>query len=100
MNYEHFNWGIIGPGRIAHRFAEALVELDDGCLYAVASRNEERGKNFAKKFFAEKVYTIVNSLKIKISTPSILRLHIIFTLNKPCFVSRQANQCFVKSPSQ
>jgi len=62
MNYESFNWGIIGPGRIAHRFAEALAELNDGCLYAVASRNEERARSFAKKFLAEKVYTSYREL--------------------------------------
>jgi len=46
---EHFRWGLIGPGRIAENFAQALTVIEDAELYAVASRNEQRASNFAHK---------------------------------------------------
>ena len=44
------NWGIIAPGRIAHRFAQGFSSIDDGHLFAVASRNVERATHFAKQY--------------------------------------------------
>ncbi|WP_111976724.1 Gfo/Idh/MocA family protein [Algibacillus agarilyticus] len=49
-------WGIIGPGRIAHRFAQALEAEDVGELYAVASRDVNRGKAFAQQYHAAVAY--------------------------------------------
>ena len=43
------NWGIIGTGRIAHTFADALENTENACLKAVASRSLEKAQNFAKK---------------------------------------------------
>lgn len=43
-------WGIIGPGRIAHKFAQGIASIPDAELYAVASRSEERARSFAKKY--------------------------------------------------
>jgi predicted dehydrogenase len=51
------NWGIIGPGRIANKFASAAMEVDGAHLYAVASRSEERATEFANKYSVSKVYT-------------------------------------------
>ncbi len=51
-----FNWGVIGPGRIAQRFANALKVIDDAQLYAVASSNLERANAFAQEFGAEQAY--------------------------------------------
>ena len=50
------NWGILGPGRIAHKFATALKGINDAKIYAVASRSNERSQSFAKKFGIEKTY--------------------------------------------
>ena len=50
------NWGIIGIGYIAGRFAESLRHEPRSKLYAVSSRSPAKGENFAKKFGAEKVY--------------------------------------------
>jgi predicted dehydrogenase len=49
-------WGIIGPGKIANKFAEALGNVPDAALYAVASRKEESAKEFAIKYKAECFY--------------------------------------------
>lgn len=40
-------WGIVGPGTIAHRFAEQLEHTDSGSLVAVAGRSPERAREFA-----------------------------------------------------
>lgn len=44
------NWGILGPGSIAHSFAEGLTHSETGTLFAVASRNAEKASAFAKSF--------------------------------------------------
>ena len=49
-------WGIIGPGKIANKFAEALKNVNEAELYAVASRKEESAKLFAQKHNAECYY--------------------------------------------
>jgi predicted dehydrogenase len=43
-------WGILGPGNIAHRFAEGLSVLADAELIAVGSRSSERADKFANEF--------------------------------------------------
>ncbi len=43
-------WGILGTGQIARRFAEALQELPDASLHAVASRQTESARTFAAGF--------------------------------------------------
>ena len=51
-----YKWGIIGPGKIAAKFAEALFHLPDAELYAVASRDNEKARQFAEKYTAVKSY--------------------------------------------
>ena len=36
------NWGIIGLGNIAHKFAQDLLTIKGAQLYAVASRSQEK----------------------------------------------------------
>lgn len=50
------NWGIIGPGKIAHKFAEDLQKVAGGRLHAVASRSEERARVFAQQYGAAHTY--------------------------------------------
>lgn len=45
-------WGIVGPGRIAHKFAEALKVADGAVLTAVSSREESRARAFAEQYGA------------------------------------------------
>jgi len=51
-----YKWGIIGPGKIAHKFAEGLTEVPGAELYAVASRSLAKAEEFAKEFNATKFY--------------------------------------------
>ncbi|MEH6605336.1 MAG: Gfo/Idh/MocA family oxidoreductase [Pseudomonadales bacterium] len=53
---DNFRWGLIGPGRIAERFAQSLAVIEDAELYAVASRDQERAAKFAARFGAQKTY--------------------------------------------
>lgn len=49
-------WGIIGLGKIAHKFATDLATVAHAELVAVASRNQEKADEFAKKFDIKKAY--------------------------------------------
>ncbi len=51
-----FRWGIIGPGRIARKFATSLPFSKNGILYAVASTHGERAADFAAEFGAERSF--------------------------------------------
>jgi len=50
------NWAILGTGKIAEKFAEALQYVDNAQLYAVGSRQEHTAISFAQKFSIEKAY--------------------------------------------
>lgn len=43
-------WGIIGPGAIAHNFADGLKEAPSATLLAVAGRNDERRNAFGDTY--------------------------------------------------
>ncbi|HHS96223.1 MAG TPA: Gfo/Idh/MocA family oxidoreductase [Phaeodactylibacter sp.] len=45
-----FNWGILGLGEMAHRFADDLLLMPDARLYAVVSSSTARARDFAKKY--------------------------------------------------
>ncbi len=49
-------WGIMGPGKIARKFAEDLREVPHAELYAVASRNYGRAEAFVNEFDAVKAF--------------------------------------------
>ena len=51
-----YNWGIIGCGKIANKFAHDLLLVEEANLYAVASRSLEKATIFGKKYQAEKFY--------------------------------------------
>jgi predicted dehydrogenase len=46
-------WGILGLGRIAHKFAADLLTLPDAQLVAVAASDQSRADEFAAKYGAE-----------------------------------------------
>lgn len=41
-------WGVLGLGRIAHRFVESLSHFEEAQFYAGASHSEEKRKDFMK----------------------------------------------------
>lgn len=49
-------WGIMGPGRIANKFALDLAMVEDARLWAVASRDLTRAQSFAEKHDAHSFY--------------------------------------------
>ena len=51
-----FHVAIIGAGNIAEKMAETLNQMTEASAYAVASRDLEKAKAFAKKFHMEKAY--------------------------------------------
>jgi predicted dehydrogenase len=57
-----WRWGIVGPGRIAHQFAEGMSLLDDGVITAIASRSQSRADEFGEKFGVAHRYAELNGL--------------------------------------
>lgn len=51
-----YKWGILGPGKIANHFAEAVANTPGSTVYAVASREENRAAEFAAKHNAPVVH--------------------------------------------
>lgn len=51
-----FNWGIIGLGKIAHKFAQDLQVIKGARLHAVASRTLSKAEEFAKQYQAKHAY--------------------------------------------
>ncbi|MFN4146244.1 MAG: Gfo/Idh/MocA family protein [Runella sp.] len=49
-------WGILAPGRIAHKFAQDLQQVADTQLVAVASRDLGRAQAFADQYHAQYAY--------------------------------------------
>lgn len=58
----NLNWGIIGCGNIADKFAQDLALVENNTLYAVASRTESKAKQFAQDHQAIKYYGDYQSL--------------------------------------
>lgn len=50
-----FGWAIIGPGRIAHRFADAVKQLPDARLVGVHGRDTGRAGAFARQWSGDGV---------------------------------------------
>ena len=51
-----YNWGIIGPGKIAHKFAKGLSAIKNARVHGVASRSIDRAKAFAQEYKAPHFY--------------------------------------------
>jgi len=94
-----YNWGIIGPGKIAHKFAQGLQDVSNGKLYAVASRSQERANKFKNEYGATHAY---NSYKTLVEDKNIDVIYIATTNNlhyehaKLCLENGKA--CLVEKP--
>jgi len=58
----NIRWGIIGLGRIANKFVTDLASVENAELYAVASRNQEKARNFSEKYNAKIAYNSYEDL--------------------------------------
>ena len=54
---KNYRWGILGAGRIAEKFCEAINFTEGAEVYAVASRDVDNANAFAARHNAGKVYT-------------------------------------------
>lgn len=52
-----YRWGILGAGRIADKFCEALNFVNGSQVYAISSRDDANAQAFAGKHNATKFYT-------------------------------------------
>ena len=91
-----FKWGIIGPGRIAKKFASAVWKIPGASIYAVASRSGNDPEQLKKTFHAEKYYSSYEELAadaevdaIYIATPH--RFH--YENAKLCLEAKKAILC-------
>lgn len=83
-------WGILGPGRIAHKFAQDLMQVKGGVLTAVASREKERAEEFAREYGAKYAYGSYKEMLscpeldiVYIASPHVLHLeHTLICLSK------------------
>jgi predicted dehydrogenase len=57
-----YTWGIIGPGKIANKFASALPLAGNARLGAIASRDAVRAEAFASAHGAEHIYDSYEAL--------------------------------------
>ena len=56
MKRKRIQWGIIGLGSIANKFATDLASVEDSQLVAVASRSQQKAAKFAFKYNSKKAY--------------------------------------------
>src|SRR5262245_20691587 len=61
-------WGILGCGKIAHKFAFDLRLVDDAALVAVASRDQARAAAFGAKYGAQFIFSDYESF---VSSPEV-----------------------------
>lgn len=62
MANKTIHWGIIGLGKIAHKFADDLLQVPKCKLVAVASRSAAKSQAFAKSYQATEAYASYEEL--------------------------------------
>lgn len=56
MMKKEVNWGVLGPGAIAHHFADCFPQSDNCKLLAVGALNKESADEYAKKYNIPRSY--------------------------------------------
>jgi len=76
------NWGILGTGFIAQKFAQALITLPDTQLMAIGSRHKPKARKFGQEFKVPRQYPSYQELVhdpdidvVYIATPHPLHYH-------------------------
>ncbi len=82
-----YNWGVLAPGHIARKFAMEIQELDNAKVFAVASRDRQRAKDFANEFHAARYYSNYEALA---SDPDV---DVIYIASPHSFHAEQARMC-------
>lgn len=59
---KRIKWGILGTGSIAKKFAKDMFFSNSGEVFAVASRDIQKAKDFAKKFNVKRFYASYDEL--------------------------------------
>ena len=96
-----YRWGIVGPGGIAHHFADALSHIENATLQAVASKNPQRAKDFAQNTPYQIVTIVTNNYFQTIRLILFTSLqHIIFIAKTPLTLLMLKSMSSVKSPWQ
>ncbi|NND31780.1 MAG: Gfo/Idh/MocA family oxidoreductase, partial [Saprospiraceae bacterium] len=57
MNRKKVRWGILGPGKIANKFAKDLAMVADADLVSVASRSLDRAQAFAGQHLVKSAFS-------------------------------------------
>lgn len=57
-----WKFGILGPGKIANRFADAFQYVPQAKVHAIASRSNQKAKKFASRHRVEKYYASYDDL--------------------------------------
>jgi predicted dehydrogenase len=52
-------WGILGLGRAANSFAEAIIEVENAELVSIASLSKTKLNSFGKKFNIKEIIDLI-----------------------------------------
>lgn len=88
---KNYKWGILGAGKIANKFCQAMSVVEGGEVYAVASREIEKAKEFGEKFDAKKCYGSYEELVRD------EEVDIVYIATPHVFHFEQTLQCFEKN---
>ena len=80
---ETIRWGIVGPGSIANRFANAVKNVAGAEVTAVASRSPERGKAFAVKHDIPQVFASYEEMANSTAVDAVY-ISTLHPFHKPC----------------
>lgn len=80
-------WGIIAPGRIAHKFASDFSLIHNHSITSVASTNIERARAFADKYKLSSFYGDYREMLVK------EKLDIVYIASPHSFHFEQAKMC-------
>jgi predicted dehydrogenase len=93
---KNYNWGVLGPGKIAHQVSAAIVSTGRGKVFAVGSRDLSRAGAFASQYKAERFYGSYEALIadedvdiIYIATPH----HLHYEFTKKCLEAGKPVMC-------